>query len=75
MNLNDFYLQLFEIIAKEVPLSFSELNESRLCELIVYILNRVTVGNDSLKFDQVIKGCKLLFSAYISSLTLSSDGC
>lgn len=50
--------QLFEVIAKEVPLSFTELNESRLCELLVYILNRVTVGQDSLKFDTVIKGCK-----------------
>jgi Kip1 ubiquitination-promoting complex protein 1 len=49
-------LRLFEVIAKEVPLSFTELNESRLCELLVYILNRVTVGQDSLKFDTVIKG-------------------
>lgn len=60
-------VQLFEVIAKEVPLTFSELNESRLCELLVYILNRVTVGHDSLKFDTVIKGrkCSIVLSLII----------
>ncbi len=68
---------MFEVIAKEVPLSFSELNESRLCELLVYILNRVTVGHDSLKFDTVVKGCKYCESQCLSltdrALVTSAD--
>lgn len=56
---------MFEVIAKEVPLSFSGLNESRLCELLVYILNRVTIGHDSQKFESVTKGRKYSSTVHV----------